>query len=288
MKIAQWSWWVAVLALGLSACGSPNTGMFEAALNGAQSATVHVEPRHAPLQLAALPTRDKSRLILANVEYWGSVVFQDGGDGHRRLMLAEAESSFAFFRDGAPEWEVLLSPVVPMDIQLTLHTGTVFADLRQLNLRRLDVEFGDAKAVLYLPPTDEQHPLITELEFGRGDVELILPNQAHLNFDEAVQLGSGAVTITLGEEVALGAEVIMHSGPLTLHVPSTTAMRIMIIRAGSGDVDLPASFMPVQATEDQAEQLWQTRNFPGAGARVELSIELGSGDLEVKMLSTNS
>jgi hypothetical protein len=159
-------------------------------LAGVERASVYIDWTSVPGYLSALS--DSPNLIEGDVTYRGELIF--GVDMRRGQADVELDShssgpwfgAFDFDDGGDKNWDVKLSPRVPLD--LTLDAGSGRCDFDLTGLRVSDF-FLDA---------------------GSGAIDLALP--AGSTLEARIDGGSGRIAITLPESVSARVELDSGSG----------------------------------------------------------------------------
>jgi hypothetical protein len=124
------------------------------------------------------------------------------------------------------------------------------------------------------------HPSVAyELDFdsgsGSGDFDLISLQLTSLVID----LGSGSLRISLppGD---YRANLDMGSGSLTISLPADAAAQIEV-ESGSGSFS-PSSNLALVSGEADDDGVWETANFNEASEQILISIDQGSGSIQVQ------
>ena len=103
-------------------------------------------------------------------------------DGYTRR---ESEISFPV---GLADWNLAVSPDVEVDIEISAGATDLALDLRDLNVRNLDVEAGASDIRVQLPANAGQ--TYVDIAAGATDVELLVPDNVAAHIDIASPLGS--------------------------------------------------------------------------------------------------
>ena len=159
-------------------------------LENVERASVTIDWSSQPGYLSAL--RDSPNLIEGDIAYRGELIFDVTVRGDRAEAVLDSQFSGPWGGpldtggrvEGRRDWDVRLSPQVPLDLNLDTGSGNYDFNLTNLQVRDL---FLDA---------------------GSGSVELILPGSS--TFEARVDGGSGPIAILLPR--GTGARVVLDSG----------------------------------------------------------------------------
>jgi hypothetical protein len=124
-------------------------------LEGATEARVELTPAAGSLYVKALAA-DANILVNGTVrERSGETVRQDfSQSGGEATFNLHTEGFSGFFLPGSrqgPDWDLNLTPSVPLDLQAGLGAGELVLDLSGLELSRLEVDLGAGRLLLTLP-----------------------------------------------------------------------------------------------------------------------------------------
>ena len=103
-------------------------------------------------------------------------------DGYTRR---ESEISFPV---GLADWNLAVSPDVEVDIEISAGAMDLTLDLRDINVRNLDVEAGASDIRVQLPANAGQ--TYVDIAAGATDVEILVPDNVAAHIDIASPLGS--------------------------------------------------------------------------------------------------
>jgi hypothetical protein len=229
-------------------------------LEGVDAASVAIELNEAGGQLYAL--EDSAQLVDADVTFRDRLEFETSvEDGQATVSLRSAFGAGPiFWLDPANwvnwagnQWQIGLSPTVPVELNLELGSGRVSGALDELRLNSLIVDAGSGPAELALP--DGEYDV--QLNAGSGPLTVILPAAGH----HQIVVDGG-------------------SGPLTLRVPESIAARLAA-EDGSGPLRVSIARLE-QMSGDNEEGVWQTPDYFGADDRLEIQVEVGSGPVTVE------
>ncbi len=156
-------------------------------LGDIESASVTIDWSSRPGYLTAL--EDSSNLIEGDIIYRGDLIFDVDERGGRANVELDTWSTGIWFSPDfsdweAGNWEVKLSPDVPLELNFDSGSGFCDFDLTDLQLNDF------------------------VLDSGSGAVDLLLPSTS--SFEGRIDSGSGAMDIILPEGV--GMRVVLDSG----------------------------------------------------------------------------
>ena len=242
--------------LGWVQTPSAKTEQFTAELNDAAAATIALDLAEYPAEVNALT--DDDLLFDATLDHHGVAVFTDTGSAQRVLRLAYTATPGTLFSFGMNEdWQIGLTPQIPLALNVDAGSGPATLNLADLNLTYLGVDAGSGPFTLMLPASPDTYAL--ELDAGSGPVVMDVAPNADLT-----------MTINCG------------SGPLTIDLPNDAAVRFEVREDGSGPVTTPGWLPRTQHGEDD-EGVWETDGYATATHRVLIIIEdQGSGPVIIK------
>ena len=254
-------------AMGSSACGvnisgSVLTHNLSEPLNGATTARVDINTGSGNLTIDKL-TGGEPVLASGTLQYFEKqgvptrTISMDGGQATLTVRSGEAaQSGFQFpweACNGETEWQIHLNPSVPSDIVAPSGGGNVNRDLSGMTVTGLSTDTGG------------------------GNVDVVLPDSA-TNVSVTAKTGGGNVTVELGSELTGGNTVKATSGAgnVEVRVPSGIAARVHAT-SGAGKVTVDSRFGQVDGST------YQSPDYDGAAARVEITVNSGAGNVSVNM-----
>lgn len=246
---------------------SVNSDLFEYRGAEAENLTVQIDVSQFDLTVDAL--RDNPNVIVADVDYFGDVIWNAAMDGRTAEISLSARSDpddwLAFLNpnswvgrddDGELGWMVDLTRDLPIDLDVETNSQDVTLHLDELTLSALKVDVNSGDVDLSLPAGDFD----TDLRLNSGDIDLSLPV-------------SGPADITAR----------LNSGELTIYLPEDLAMAVIVEDNNSGDVDLSDRFEARERAEDGAEGEYRTDRYEeGASNSITLTVRLNSASLRVR------
>jgi hypothetical protein len=242
--------------LGWVQTATTKTERFSANIDQASAATVVLDLAEYPSEINTLS--DDDLLFDAEIRHHGVVSLTDTGTTQRVLRLAYTPAPGTLFSFGMnEEWQIGLSPQIPLALNVDAGSGPATLNLTDLNLTHLGLDAGSGPFTLRLPAAADHYNL--ELDAGSGPVEMTVASEADIT-----------MTINCG------------SGPLTIDLPNDAAVRFEVREDGSGPVTTPNWLPQIQHGEDD-EGVWETTGYASAAHRVLIIIEdQGSGPVIIK------
>ncbi len=244
--------------LGLERNVQIKTDHFTAPIAEAKQASVLLVFSDSPVSVDALP--DSTDLIDAKITYIGSMIFRASGTVKKSIRLARNEADFLLFNpiywDPSLNWQIGLTPRIPIDLNVDGGSGDSRLDLSKLNLSSLKVAMGSG-ASSFTVPVSVSAPLIQ----ARG--------------------GSGGMNWLIPEGAAVELNLDGGSGGIDIHLPSAPAVRLEVRSSGSGGVSFPTGWMQiVSGRGDQGT--WETPNYAQAAHKIHIVINhVGSGNIHI-------
>jgi hypothetical protein len=204
-------------------------------------------------------------LVHATLKHVGEIVFRADGDAVKHIELEQKMPegiSAAPLRQGFRaltnsrelQWDVLLTPDVPLNLEIDGGVGPVTADLTGLNLTALSIDSGVGTMHLTLPAVDA--PYTTHIDGGVGQVTIIIPDGASGKIKIEGGVGSVDIVLAAGAAVQLSTE------------------------QGLGSVSVPAHFRLLKE-EFMSGKLYQTEGYELADKKLVILYEGGVGQLKV-------
>jgi len=166
-----------------------------------------------------------------NIAEWAPVVDYDADDQSLLVKQGGEENSWGIPSDGNVnnEWDVTLSPSIPISMSLLLGAGRGDLDFSQLQIARLNLDMGAGDfAVRFNQPA--QAPM-GEMTVRTGAALLEIEGIGNASPERVVvQGGAGDITLDLtgSWQRSADVEVTAGVGQLTLVVPRDISVRIVI------------------------------------------------------------
>ena len=243
-------------ALGLPAGPTLQSRTISEPIGGAESAEISLDLSSIPTRVGS--SKDRANLFEGQIDYYGTLNYNSTGNPNRRISLNHRFSGNLLTWDmfANAQWEIGLSPDVPIDLRVDGSSGSSQFDLSGLNLTAFELDQGSGSFTLNLPESVQAYT--ARIKGGSGSLQLTLP-------------GSGNLTVRLDG----------GSGSLNLNVPSGTAVRLEVIDNGSGSVNVPSWLNRVSGTGK--EGVWESSNYNQAAKKLLIICEdLGSGSFNLR------
>ncbi len=253
---------------------------FEEAIGNASSAVIELNIDRGSLDVSAGAA--PGVLFQADSMHDMHSRFDIIGEDEKTVSLTlETDDIFDWFGslgDQRVETNVLLSPSLPLSLDISHGSGRATLDLTGLNLLGVMTSTGSGSLSATLPAGT--YP--AEISAGSGELSVEVAPEAVLEL--RADVGSGRVTIQLGSGVSGSIDVDAGSGIVTIVVPAGIGIRLEG-ETGSGRVTLPDGYEVVEGGEDGfsagVEGIWQSPGYESAAVRLVITFDVGSGLLRV-------
>ena len=267
---------------GWGAVAEVKTERFDEPIGEATSARVSLDLSSGPTEITALA--DSDDLIDAELSYTGDIKFEVRGDRDKSISLGETHADvfllFDWFGNDDDElrWDIGLSPQVPLDLAVDAGSGSVELDLRELQLKGLNLDVGSGSIDGRLPAREGRYDVRVDGGSGTCSLDIADGSDIGLNFD----VGSGSFNVEIGAEADVNIRVDGGSGKLTVDAPEDAAVRVVVREDGSGRLRVPSRFARTRSG-DGDEGTWETPGYDSADHKIEIVVEdMGSGDVELR------
>lgn len=221
-------------------------------LDGRESAEVTIEFNSAPAQLTALD--DSPDLLAGNVSYFGNLELTRDGP-----ITLQTASNGLTSGGSLAEWQLGLSTVPALDLDLDLSSGAADLDLRGLTLQNLEIDGSSGATTLQLPDGNYE----AEYEVGSGATVIHLPMAGQQTL--WLNGGSGGIALYLAPEMAAQIHLEQGSG-----------------RFNTSD----AEWLELDSGSRTGDGVWQTADYDADNPnRIIIYLETGSGSVRVVPVS---
>jgi hypothetical protein len=239
------------------------TASYDEPLQDATSADVSVGISVGNITVDAL--EDSENLFESDIRYIGRVEFFNRGEENRFVSLQQTESLsdnfdfgdiFDFWDvDGDQiNWDVLLSPEVPMTLDINAGVGSSTLNLADLNLTSLNVNAGVGEVIATLPASDA-------------------------GYEAVFSGGTGSLEITITEGAAVDLRVSAGVGGTVIDVPDNASVTLDA-STGVGGIDLPAGYSLVSGEDHDG--VWQSGDYMSDARQITIHYEGGVGGLTIR------
>ena len=175
------------------------TANIEHELDDFESANVFIDWSSQPGTLYALD--DSNTLIEGDIIYQGELIFDvdsrgDLADINLDTRLVNNWGFSPFQGSQRAEWEIGLTPEIPLDLRLDSSSGSCNFDLSELIIEDLYLDSGSGSIHLALP---EDQSFLFEMDSGSGSVQIDIPEDTGFR----VELDSGSGSFNPGHDFDL-------------------------------------------------------------------------------------
>ncbi len=235
---------------------------FREPLEQARSASVDLDLSVNPTRIYALS--DSNDLIVADLHYLGEIIFDASGTTEKLIRLDQKTGMlfWGFRWDMLPgtdlaDWEIGLSPEIPLALKVDVGTGAVEMDLTGLSIDSLSVDGGTGRMDITLPEDSRRY--IFDLDVSTGATRILVPGGAALDIN--VDGGTGSLVIDVAEDA--GVQVEVKDG-------------------GIGGFNLPPGFKKVRQGNDEDEGVWENEAYASTTAPVRILLDIGTGSVTIR------
>jgi hypothetical protein len=255
---------VFILLLGLSACAGSNQSKAIVPREGVQSAVINLNIANREANVGAL-AGDSANLFEAEVGDLESVEF----------AVESGEQAFIALSDSSPDatiWSIAVNPLVPTAFVVDASEATINGDLSSLTIPLFDVVTANSTIDLTMPASSFQ----LAFDANESTVNLDLPGGSVMQLNQFTS-NSSFITLTTGEAVAFDGAMSITAGGLSINVPASTGVQIVVESADQAEISLP------DMERIGAEVMsYQTMNFSTATTQIILRVHLSGAALRVE------
>jgi hypothetical protein len=231
---------------------------YSAPLDQTSSVTYNLETFSEPVTISALES-GSDKLINADLIHQGQIDFSVTGTTNKMVTLSETTNPSNWFSWNFSginnKWDIALSREIPADVKIDGGSGSINADLSDIQLKSLTADLGSGASSFVLPKSESQ-------------------------LDVAINSGSGSVSMTLPAETSLSMRLQSGSGALSIQLPKDTGVRIEVMDSGSGSLSLPDSLNKISGNNESGT--WQSANYDQSENHILIKIlDRGSGAISI-------
>ncbi len=241
-------------SLGISAPAGTKTERFVDPIGQATSANIdlYLAERHNNIKALSSSTD----LFDATLTHPGTIDFVTTGTTERNIRLSQTmDVNWAIIDVTPGDWEIGLSPNLPIDLTIDGGSGSNEFDFSGLNLTDLKMDMGSGSTIVTLPASLEAYQ--AEIESGSGSIKINLVETGNLSL--LMNSGSGSVNIRL---------------------PAGAAVRVNVRDGGSGSLNIKGDLQWISGDDENG--LWQTPGYETAEYKIEITInDRGSGSVTI-------
>lgn len=238
------------------------TEQFSEPIGQSESAQIELDLSVGPTAIYALD--DETLLFDAEVTHIGVMDFSVDGTESKKIRLDERQANLDFglidlIDKDDLEWEVGITPLIPVSLEVEGGVGNADLDLAGLLLENLRVDVGVGDLTLSLPGGEAAYSVRLNGGVGRTDIDI----ERDAN-----------VTLTIGGSV----------GDVHVEVPSGAEVRVDA-STGVGKIRLPSNFERVDGSDDNFvgdDGVWETSGYTDADVRVTIEFDGGVGDFIIR------
>lgn len=235
---------------------------FTEPLNGAKSAEVYLDLSINHTNIGAL--EGAQNLVSADVYYTGEMNLRSTGSSDRTVRLVQESEPFNFNPRidqwaalAEKQWDIRVSPSVPLKLTVNASTGSLVMDLSALKLQSLDLDSSTGSIELDLPASADGYPV--KVDGSTGSLEISVPDQTAVDFDIQASTGS-----------------------LDIDVPEGVGIQVRVTDGGPGSLNLPAGVDKVKGERDEKEGTYENEAFQGADQPITIVLDMSTGSVTVR------
>jgi hypothetical protein len=242
---------------------------FVVAKNAAENARVNIKFSVGKGNISALAAGGDA-FFEANLKHVGEVELSESGDTTKSITLKQKSKMLNAglpFKQGFRalanredlEWNIQLTPDMPLSLDINGGVGPTEVDLTSLLVRNLKIDAGVGTLAVILPSQDEK--FVADIDGGVGQTKITVPDNA----DVTLQIDAGV-------------------GAIDLAIPANAAIQIRAT-SGLGSVNVPKTLKRL-SKKDFMEQggLWQSEGFDLAERRVVIRFKGGVGAFNLRTI----
>ncbi len=187
-------------SLGWGGDAELQTASYSEAVGEAESAHIELGSGVNDIRVSALP--ESGDLFAADILYYGEIEYSAEGGTEKTIKLEQNDAAYDGFasflldifggnqgnEESDTDWNIELSPYVPLDLKVNAGVGNSNLDLADLQLSGLDVDAGVGNVDVTLPGAEESYHV--EINGGVGDITITLPEGVAVQVDAEVGVGS--------------------------------------------------------------------------------------------------
>jgi hypothetical protein len=262
---------------------------FNEALGAAERAVIHIDLGLGPSEIRALDNTAgvSPHLLTADLHHFGDVQFDVQGAAEKQVRLGQREGQALDVIGGLKalfskltnskahpdlRWDIGLSTVLPLRLEIEGGVGPAKIDLSELQLHSLSVEGSVGDTEVILPATGQAYPI--ELEGGVGRMRVTVQRNAQINMN--MDGGIGQVILLIQPQVRANLHIEGSVGSIELELPPHANVRL----AGQGGLGAihPLARMSTQGKEGDYT-VWETTEVSDNGTDITITYEGGVGVL---------
>jgi hypothetical protein len=255
-----------ILILLLAACTSTAQTNVQTVRGNSQSATIQINGLGKDISLSALP-ENSDLLFFGEIGDRSSVVYTVQSANESSIGLSNNPQVLSENN----QWMLQASRDLPSNLILDIADGSLNASLAETQLMQFDLVSSNSTVDIQFPA----RPLQVALDTTDSTVSLIIPTGAFIFLERLLNQG-GFMTISIGDGVSFEGNINIGAGGLTLKIPQSTGVQILVERVENSEISLPGiSRIAAEATS------YSTINFGTATARLILHAALDGAAIRI-------
>lgn len=256
---------LAVILLTACTPSAPQT-IIQTLRDNTQSATIQVNGLGKDINLSALP-ENSDLLFFAEVGDTSSLIYNVQSANQTTITLNPNPQ----IQTDQNQWLLQASQDIPFNLLLDISDGSLNAQLAETQLMRFDLVSDNSTVDIQFPAS----PFQFALDANDSTVSLNIPTGAFILLEHLSNHG-GFMTISLGEGLSFEGNINIEAGGLTLKIPQTTGVQIIVESVENSEISLPnISRISVEGMS------YSTINFDTASAKIILRATLNSAAIRI-------
>lgn len=228
--IKPFSFLVVLILVSCTTTQAPPIYTVDASLAGAQSAVINLNILNRDARLSALSS-ESNLLFSANVGDVDTVTYTENIAEQTFIALSDNP-----VKQSSVDWNIQISPAIPMSYVVDVIDGTFNADFTGLELPRFDIVSSNSTVDMIFPASAFQ----LAVDNYESSSTLMIPDGAEVQSAQVISNG-GLMSLTVETQIGFIATVSVISGGLTITVPTTTGVQLMVQTAINSEITLPGS-----------------------------------------------
>jgi hypothetical protein len=269
--------------LGIETSGDLKTLEFSEPLAGVEDARVVLDLERYPTTVDS--AAGSNFLIEAVLDTFADVNFNTRGESSKTVTVdpvSDPGFNFNWFDSFGQNatWEISLSPDVPMDLSISVGSGSATLELGDLDLTDLVIDGGSGSTDVSVPASSSSYDV--NMDGGSGSFDVRVERGADI--DATLSVGSGSWDVQIGSDVDAMLDIDGGSGSVTIRIDGDVGVRVVVRDGGSGNVRVPGSFDLVDDMDDNDDDtgVWESDNYDNATHTVEIAFDPGSGSFSIR------
>lgn len=260
---------LAILVLLLAACTSspavPKTSV-QTTRGNSQSATIQINGVGKDISLSA-SAESSDLLFSGEVGDTSSVIYSENIAEETTIGLSNNPQ----VQGENNQWMLQASRDVALNFIVDIANGSFNAELSETQLSKFDLLSSNSSVDIQFPA----RPIQLAIDANGGATSLTIPTGAFV-FLEQFSNQAGFMTLTVGEGINLEGSINIGAGGLTLKIPQSTGVQILVVSAENSEISLPGI-----SRINAEETVYSTINFGTASARIVLEAALNGAAVRI-------